>query len=269
MNTSRPLLSATGITVRFAHGRGRSRHDMTAVDDVSLSVGRGEIVGLVGESGSGKSTFARVICGLQRRYGGTVTFDGQPLEYERSRAQWRHVQMVFQDPFASLDPRMTVEAMLSELLRFHRLAPRSEWRRRAAEVLDMVSLPRTFLDKTPVTMSGGQRQRVAIARTLVLRPQLLVADEAIAALDVSVQAEVVEQLATLSRELDLAILFITHDLAVVQTLCSRTAVIQRGVLVEQGPTAEIYAHPREEYTRALIDAVPRFDSAFLDGAGRR
>ncbi len=258
------VLSASDITVRFMTGRGRRRNEFLAVDHVSLEIARGEIVGLVGESGSGKSTFSRVICGLQREYSGSVVVNGQALTADRTRSQWQQVQMIFQDPYASLDPRMTVAQTIAELLRFHGLAPRKELRARTAELIDLVQLPQKFLDLTPVSMSGGQRQRVAIARALALQPELVVADEAVAALDVSVQAGILDLFARLSNELGLSILFISHDLAVVQSLCRSTAVIQHGVLVDAAPTSQLFAAPTSQYTRELIAAVPRFSSQYLD-----
>ncbi|GAA1859912.1 ABC transporter ATP-binding protein [Brevibacterium marinum] len=257
-------LSAENITVIF----GRGERAFTAVDDVSLEVAPGEIVGLVGESGSGKSTVSRVICGLQRDYSGGVSFDGRELGPKRSAEQWRVVQMVFQDPFASLDPRYTVRNTLTEVIRHHKLASGAALKRRCVELMDMVRLPVEFLDRTPTAMSGGQRQRVAIARALAVQPEAIVADEAVSALDVSVQAEIIALFARLREQLDLSILFISHDLAVVRSLCERVCVIHNGVLVESSSTAEIFDNPREEYTKSLLRAIPRFDSAFLDrGAG--
>lgn len=259
-----PGLRAEHITVTF----GRGERAFTAVDDASLTVAPREIVGLVGESGSGKSTVSRVICGLQREYSGRVSFAGRELAPKRTAAQWRMVQMVFQDPFASLDPRYTVRATLTEVIRHHRLAKGAALRERCAELMDMVRLPVDFLDRTPTAMSGGQRQRVAIARALAVEPEVIVADEAVSALDVSVQAEIVALFARLREELGLSILFISHDLAVVKNLCERVYVIHDGVLVEENMTAEIFTAPRDEYTKTLLAAIPRFESAFLDGAAK-
>lgn len=258
------LLSVNNITVEFQVGRGTAKHILTAVKSASIAVNTGEIVGLVGESGSGKSTLARVICGLQPEYKGEVLFAGDALTPHRSRQQWRQVQMVFQDPFSSLDPRMTIGRMLNELPRYHRIVPRRGATKRAEEMLDLVQLPKQFLDRTPATMSGGQRQRVAIARALILEPEVLVADEAVSALDVSVQAGIINLLADLRRDLGLAVLFVAHDLAVVRSLCDRVTVIHHGEIVEEKDTDDLFAHPSDEYTQRLLRAVPRFSSAFLD-----
>ncbi|MGC2938784.1 MULTISPECIES: ABC transporter ATP-binding protein [unclassified Brevibacterium] len=253
-------LRAKNVTVTF----GRGDRAFTAVDSADLLVRPGEIVGLVGESGSGKSTLSRVICGLQREYDGKVSVDGREFAQKRTSAQWRIVQMVFQDPFASLDPRYTVRATLAEVIRHHRLASGAALRSRCRELMEMVRLPEEFLDRTPTAMSGGQRQRVAIARALAVEPSIIVADEAVSALDVSVQAEVVALFARLREELDLSILFISHDLAVVKKLCERIYVIHNGRLVEENSTEEIFTSPRDDYTKTLLKAIPTFDSAYLD-----
>jgi ABC-type glutathione transport system ATPase component len=258
-----PLLQVTDLTVTFG-ARGRAK-DHIAVQAATLSVGAAEVMGLVGESGSGKSTIARVVCGLQQHYEGEVRLDGLVLTPRRTRQQWRRVQMVFQDPFSSLDPRMTVGATLEELIKFHRLAQRGRSRDKAAAALELVQLSPDFLNRLPSAMSGGQRQRVAIARALLLEPDILVADEAVSALDVSIQAGVIQLLADLRRELGRGVLFITHDLAVVAQLCDRVAVIHHGRIVEQAATESLFASPQHPYTQGLLDAVPTFASAFLDG----
>jgi oligopeptide transport system ATP-binding protein len=241
-------LSAEGITVAFG--------DLVAVDDVSLAVDAGASVGLVGESGSGKTTVARVLCGLQTPGSGLVLLAGQPLPRRRSVAQRRTVQMVFQDPFGSLNPRRRIGSMLTELLHVHGLARGAE-RARALELLELVGLPEAALDRYPAAFSGGQRQRIAIARALAAEPRIVIADEPVSALDVSVQATVLRVFAQLRSELDIGLLLISHNLAVVRVLCETVAVMYLGRLVETGTTTELFEDPRHPYTRALLAAVPR------------
>ena len=265
MTTTDPLLRVQDVTVRYAVGVGRARTGLVAVDHADLEVTKGQIRALVGESGSGKSTLARVICGLERHFTGTITYAGQPLTHKRTPEQRRHLQMVFQDPHASLDPRMTIGQTLAELLRYHRIVPRAEVRTRCRELLDLVQLPTGLLDQRPAGMSGGQRQRVAIARALALEPRVLVADEAVSALDVSVQAGIINLLSDLRDDLGLSILFIAHDLAVVRTLCDDVSVIYRGRIVEEGSRDDLFDDPQDPYTQQLLAAVPRLESAYLDG----
>jgi oligopeptide/dipeptide ABC transporter ATP-binding protein len=241
-------LSAEGITVAFG--------DLVAVDDVSLAVDTGAAVGLVGESGSGKTTVARVLCGLQTPDSGSVLFDGAALPRRRSVAQRRAVQMVFQDPFGSLNPRRRIGSMLVELLRVHELSKGAE-RARARELLELVGLPEAALDRYPAAFSGGQRQRIAIARALAAEPRLLIADEPVSALDVSVQATALRVFAQLRSDLGIGLLLISHNLAVVRVLCETVAVMYLGRLVETGTTTELFEDPRHPYTRALLAAVPR------------
>jgi peptide/nickel transport system ATP-binding protein len=195
-----------------------------------------------------------------------VRFDGRPLT-SRSREDRRSIQMVFQDPYTSLDPRMSIRQTLAEMLAVHRLVPRGRIRARCQELMDLVQLPSALLDARPAGMSGGQRQRVAIARALSVNPRLLIADEAVAALDVSVQAGVINLLDDLRFELGLTILFIAHDLAVVRSLCDRVAVIYRGRIVEDRPGPELFSDPRDDYTKRLMAAVPRLDGKRTTGLG--
>ncbi|MDX6242198.1 MAG: peptide/nickel transport system ATP-binding protein [Kribbellaceae bacterium] len=255
MTTETPLLECTDVVVGFPHKQGRGV--FYAVQKASLSVGPGEVVGLVGESGSGKSTLARVIVGLQPTDAGSVVFDGRQLGNRRRLIDRREIQMVFQDPYGSLDPRMSIRSTLSEMVKRHTTLRGREVRGRCLELLEMVQLPTTILDSRPAGMSGGQRQRVAIARALSVNPRLLVADEAVAALDVSIQAGIVNLLADLRRDIGLSILFISHDLSIVRTLCDRVSVIYRGEIVEEQPCAELFEHPRNSYTQALLSAIPR------------
>jgi oligopeptide/dipeptide ABC transporter ATP-binding protein len=231
---------------------------LRAVDGVSIAITKGEIYGLVGESGSGKSTIARLIAGLNDLSGGTLTFDGEPLKgKDRPRSLRQRIQMVFQDPFSSLDPRMSVRQQIAELLKVHHAVDRDQVEETCLNLLTQVHLPASLLQARPRQMSGGQRQRVAIARALALKPELLIADEPVSALDVSVQAGIVHLFAELRRELGLTIFFIAHDLAVVRNLCDRVAVMYMGKIVEEGTTNEIFTNPSHPYTRALLQSIPR------------
>ncbi|MFT4247861.1 MAG: ATP-binding cassette domain-containing protein [Pseudomonas sp.] len=230
-----------------------------AVDGLRFDILRGETLGLVGESGCGKSTAGRSVLMLQRPTSGKVYFEGVELT-ALANAQMRHMrqcmQMVFQDPFASLNPRMDVAALIAEPLAIHGIGRRGQRRQRVAELLDMVGLPAQAMSRYPHEFSGGQRQRVGIARALAVNPRFMVLDEAISALDVSVQAQIVNLLGTLQRELDLTYLFIAHDLAVVHHISDRVAVMHRGRLVELGEKDQLYRHPAHPYTRALLAAAP-------------
>ena len=250
-------LSEVSVTFRSRH----SSHELRAVDRVNLDIAQGEIVGLVGESGAGKSSLGRLIVGLNRPTAGTLTFDGAALPSGKWPPELRRrIQMVFQDPYSSLDPRMTAGQQLSELLRARAGVPRGEVPGRARKLLEQVDLPAELLGARPRRMSGGQRQRVAIAKALAVGPDLLVADEPVSALDVSVQAGVIALLGELRRTLGLAVLFIAHDLAVVRHLCDRVAVMYMGRIVEQGNTEDLFADPRHPYTRGLLAAIPRLAS---------
>lgn len=253
------LLDTQNVTVRFNVSRMDRSRSFYALSAVSLAIAPGEIHGLVGESGSGKSTLARAVIGLQAMDSGAVVFEGRVLGPKRSREDKRSIQMVFQDPYASLDPRLTVRSMLREVLLRHRIVPRNELDGRCAELMVMVQLPEEFLDARPADMSGGQRQRVVIARSLAVNPRLLIADEAVAALDVSVQAGIINLLKDLRDRKGIAILFIAHNLAVVRSLCDRISVIYHGRIVEEASRDELYSNPIHPYTCKLLEAVPRLD----------
>ena len=261
---SEPLLEVRRLEMQFvvsnSVGRriqGRPPDVVQAVAGVDLALQPGEVLGLVGESGCGKSTLGRCIVGLYEPTAGEVLWQGQPLSARRDRAARRRMQMVFQDPYSSLNPRMTVRQTLSELLRVHRMVPRSQIDVRCRELMDLVGLGERSLDAHPRQFSGGQRQRVSIARALALEPDMLIADEPVSALDVSVQATVLNLLDELRRQLGLTMLFIAHNMAVVRHVCDRVAVMYLGRIVETAPTAELFNNPRHPYTQGLLKAVPR------------
>ena len=254
------IIAASHLTKVFRlRGHGPGTSDFTAVDDVSFSLARGRTLALVGESGSGKSTAANMVLGLLEPTSGTVTFDGQDVAGLSKRQQLgfrRRIQPVFQNPYGSLDPQFSIYRTLEEPLRVHRIGDRRTREARVRELLDMVALPQTAVRRFPNELSGGQRQRIAIARALALQPDVIVLDEAVSALDVLVQAQVLELLAELQRELGLAYLFITHDLAVVRQIADSVVVMHGGRVVEHAPTDQVFDSPREQYTRDLLAAIP-------------
>lgn len=242
------MIEVENLAVHFGEGRDA----VHAVDGLSFQVNEGESFGLVGESGSGKSTVLRVLCALQREWQGRVTINGESLPRRPRRAFFRHVQMVFQDPYGSLHPRFTVDATLSEPLSIHGIRER---RRRVEQALTAVGLDPAFRYRFPHQLSGGQRQRVAIARALILEPQVLLLDEPTSALDVSVQAEILNLLSSLRSTRNLTYLLVSHDLAVISHLCSRVAVMREGRLVEQLPVEQLRrGEAATAYTRELIAA---------------
>jgi ABC-type glutathione transport system ATPase component len=253
------LLEVKDLRVAFGGGRDiflRRKEHFEAVRGVDLTIRKGESFAIVGESGAGKSTVARCIVGLQKPTAGEILFAGEPLRVDKDSAQRRAIQMVFQDPYGSLNPRMTVGGAIGELLRVNGVvADKASARARTAELLEMVGLPSTAMKKRPRAFSGGQRQRIGIARALAIDPTLLVADEPVSALDVSIQASTLILLKRLQRELGLTMVFISHDLAVVKQLCDRVAVMNDGVVVEEGGVGEVLAHPKDPYTRKLLDAT--------------
>jgi oligopeptide/dipeptide ABC transporter ATP-binding protein len=267
-----PLLAARDIAVWFPVGSqlgARLRHEerlLRAVDGVDLEIGRGEAVALVGESGSGKSTLALALAGLRPADRGEVRLAGRTLPARRRRADQRRIQMVFQDPYSSLNPRLTVGGMLRELLRVHNVVPRAEVAEFSRELLTLVGLGEEALSAYPRQFSGGQRQRVAIARALALRPDILIADEPVSALDVSVQATILNLLRDLRAELGLSLLLISHNLAVVRHLCDRVAVMYLGRIIEVAPTEQLFSSPGHPYTRGLLAAIPRLRESAVDGA---
>jgi peptide/nickel transport system ATP-binding protein len=262
-----PLLEVSDLVVHFTRRSGllgSHRETVQAVNGVSLAVRPRETLGLVGESGCGKTTLARAVLRLVDKTAGTVRFDGLdlfalgPAELRRMR---RRLQIVFQDPYASLNPRLTIGRAVREGLEVHRLAEGAAADRRVRELLEEVGLSADAADKYPHEFSGGQRQRACIARALAVEPDLLVCDEPVSALDVSVQAQVLNLLADLQARRGLSYLFISHDLAVVRHVAPRVAVMYLGRIVEEGPAEELYARPRHPYTEALLSAVPVPDPA--------
>ncbi|RXT56170.1 hypothetical protein B6S44_08920 [Bosea sp. Tri-44] len=259
-----PILSLRGVTKSFPQGglldrllRRDSR--LVALDAVSLDVMRGDVVGIVGESGSGKSTLAGLAVGLAKPTSGDVLLDGQSMaELMRDHAgPWRRrVQMVFQDSSSALNPRKSVARCLGETLAL-RGVPKLQRDNEIAELLTLVGLGPEIGPRLPHELSGGQRQRIGLARALAMKPEVLIADEPVSALDVSLQAQVINLLSRLTRELGLTLLFISHDLALVRTLCSRIVVMRKGVIVEQGPCLDVLGRPQHPYTQALIAAVPK------------
>ena len=255
----RGALEVDDVVVEFDTDAGR----ITAVDGVSLHLATGETLGLVGESGCGKSTLARAIMQLVPMKQGSVRLEGTDLGSLSRRAlrRMRHrIQMVFQDPRGSLDPRMSVAALIGEPLRVHGLGDRAERDREVAEAMDLVGLPAAVADRLPSELSGGQQQRVGIARAIVTDPAVLVCDEPVSALDVSIQAQIINVLDELRDTLSLAMLFIAHDLSVVRHLSDRVAVMYLGQIVETGTAAEVFGQSRHPYTHGLISSVPRADA---------
>jgi ABC-type oligopeptide transport system ATPase subunit len=249
-----PLSEVRDLTTRYGTA--------LAVDNVSFDIVEGETFGLVGESGSGKTTTGRCLLRLIEPSAGEVRFRGENVlkfSRERMRQARRDMQMVFQDPYSSLNPRMTVRAIVEEPLLIHRLGTRTERARRVAELFELVGLDPSMLDRLPHEFSGGQRQRIGLARALALNPSFIVADEPVSALDMSIQAQVVDLLMGLQTRLNLTYLFNAHDLRLVENICARVAVMYRGRIVETGLTAAVFASARHPYTQALLSAVPRLD----------
>ena len=255
-----PAIVVEDLTKVFRIRRGGLKTEpFTAVDKVSFSIPKGTTTALVGESGSGKSTVARLLLKLEEPTSGTISIGGKRIESLKGREMLglrRQMQPVFQDPYGSLDPLNNIGNTIAEPLRVHNVGDRGSRRDRVNELLDQVALPRAVAARFPNELSGGQRQRVAIARALALKPDIVILDEAVSALDVLVQAQILRLLADLQGELDLTYLFITHDLAVVRVIADNVAVMQKGRIVETAPTDEVFESPKEQYTRDLLDAIP-------------
>jgi ABC-type glutathione transport system ATPase component len=262
----RPLLAVSDVHKSYwaRHGLFARGAENRAIDGVSLSIRAGEILGLVGESGCGKSTFAKVLLGLEQADAGTMQFDGQPIfgpGMTPVPPNRRGIQMVFQDPFGSLNPRKPVRDIISEGLRIRGGLSRRVIAREVARHLALVGLAGESMGKYPHEFSGGQRQRICIARAIIMQPKLLIADEAVSALDVSVQMQILNLLLDLREQLGLTIMFISHDMGVIEYLCDRICVMYQGRIVEQGATAEVIDAARHPYTARLIAARPRIADA--------
>jgi len=259
---SSDVIVASGLTkiYRSSHGARWRTTEVRAVDDVSFRLRRGTTLAVAGESGSGKSTLARMVLGLLQPGSGTVVFDGRDISSLSRRQTFafrRKVQPVFQNPYGSLDPMYSVARIIEEPLRIHRIGDRHQRRQAVREVADQVALPASLLNRRPRELSGGQRQRVAIARALALKPEVVVCDEAVSALDVVVQAQILELLAALQAELGLTYLFISHDLAVIRQIADEVMVMRAGRVVEHAATEDVFMRPQHEYTQQLLAAIPR------------
>lgn len=258
----RDLISATGLSKTYTSGGlsfKRTPQSLKALRQVSLSIHRGEVMGLVGESGSGKSTFGKTLLRLIPADSGRIFVDGKEITHfspRKMRSIRRRFQVIFQDPFASLSPRMSIRDIIAEPLEIHGIGTFEDRTERAAELLDTVGLGTSHLFRYPHEFSGGQRQRIGIARALALNPDFLLADEAVSALDVSLQAQIVNLLADMKRRFSLTMLFITHDLTLMRYLCDRIAVMYLGTIVETGTAEEVCNNPLHPYTQILLSAVP-------------
>ncbi|MGO4188596.1 ATP-binding cassette domain-containing protein [Pseudarthrobacter sp. TAF60_1] len=264
------LLKVDGLHKTYSHGLGRLvRHKVPpAVHNVSFSIEAGSTFGLVGESGSGKSSTARIVTRLEHADSGSVLLNGEDLLAARGKSLLRvrrQVQMVFQDPFASLDPRWTVEQLVCEGMRIHGIGTRSDRKDRVITLLEQVGLDSSAANRLPHQFSGGQRQRIGIARALAVDPDLLVLDEPVSALDVSIQAQILNLLTDLQKQRGLTYLFISHDLAIVERFCSEVAVMKNGEIVEQAAADELFRNPQHEYTRTLLAAIPIPDPTLRRG----
>ncbi|MEZ0168092.1 ABC transporter ATP-binding protein [Microvirga sp. TS319] len=270
-----PILELAHLTKRFSSkldfaerlakrlGAKVQEYDVHAVDDVSLSIAPGEVVGLVGESGCGKTTLGRMVAGITHPSSGQLLYNGQAmaaLSPEQARQAKLKIQMVFQDPMASLNPRMRVSEIIGEAPRVHGIVSRREQADHVATIMKKVGLDPTYAARFPHQFSGGQRQRIGIARALAVRPDFLVCDESVAALDVSIQAQIINLFMELRRDLGLTYLFISHDLGVVEHIADRTVIMYLGRVVEIAPTPELFSQPNHPYSRALLDEAPRVDT---------
>ncbi|WP_417771091.1 ABC transporter ATP-binding protein [Stappia sp.] len=255
--TGRPVLELRGVSKTYSIKQGMfgERKPLRAVNDVSLSINKGDVLGLVGESGCGKSTLAKILLGLDAPTSGEVLVDGEPIGDQNRRILARRIQPIFQDPYSSLNPRKSIRDIISLPLRVHKIGDAASQDKAVREILDIVGLPARVMNSYPNQMSGGQRQRVAIARALIMKPEIVICDEPTSALDVSVQSQILNLLVDLRRELGLTYLFISHNLAVVEHLATRVAVMYLGRIVEEAPVDALFDAPRHPYTEALLASV--------------
>lgn len=255
--TLRPVLELVDVQRTFQVSRGmwKGKKNLYAVNGVSLGVNKGDVLGLVGESGCGKTTLAKMLLGLLPPTRGQILIDGRAIAGEDRRTLSRKIQPIFQDPYSSLNPRKRVGSIISLPLRVHKVGNRSRWHQEVEEMLDLVGLPRRVYHSYPGQLSGGQRQRVAVARALIMHPEVVICDEPTSSLDVSVQAQILNMLISLRKELGLTYLLISHNLAVVEHLATRVAVMYLGRIVEEAETDRLFQRPRHPYTRALLESV--------------
>jgi peptide/nickel transport system ATP-binding protein len=254
---SGPILETQEVTKTYMVSAGafRGKRPLKAVNGVNINVEKGGVLGLVGESGCGKSTMARILLGLEAATSGQVLLDGESVPAIDRRQVARRIQPVFQDPYSSLNPRKSVDSIISLPLRVHKIGDRAGWTRKVEDIMDVVGLSRRLRHSFPNQLSGGQRQRVAVARALIMRPEIVICDEPTSALDVSVQAQILNLLIDLRDELGLTYILISHNLAVVEHLASRVAVMYLGRIVEEAPTEDLFHRPRHPYTQALLTSV--------------
>lgn len=233
-----------------------TKEDISVLKNISFSIDEGKVLGIVGESGSGKTTLAKCLLGIENYQNGDIFFKGNKLNLQRTLDLRRKIQFIFQDPYASLNPRLTIESIVGEGLRIHNLVKKKHIKKRVIELLEDVGLDETAIERYPHEFSGGQRQRIGIARSLAVNPELLICDEPIASLDISIQSQIINLLLDLQKKQKLTMIFIAHDLAMVRYVSDTIAVMNKGEIIEKSTTEELYTRPKESYTKKLIEAMP-------------